>query len=189
LIYLKLFLNFLYIGALAFGGGYAVLPLISQQCVMKNHWLTMSEFSDLLTISQVTPGPISINTATFVGIKTAGPFGGVLSTLGFIIPPFIIVTILYFIYRKYRELTFMQDILSGLKPGVVALIGIAAVDILIQALWGESAVSLSTLDLFSAFIALGVFFVLRKWKPGVISTILACGVIGVIRELIESLIY
>ncbi len=187
MIYLKLFLNFLYIGALAFGGGYAVLPLISQQCVEKNQWLTMTEFSDLLTISQVTPGPIAINSASFVGIKTAGPLGAVLATLGFVLPPFIVVTILYFIYRKYRKLTFMQDILSGLKPGVVALIGLAAVDILIQALWGETALSLNTLDLFSAVLALGVFFVLRKWKTGVIPTILACGVIGIIRELIESL--
>ena len=186
MIYLELFLNFLYIGALAFGGGYAVLPLISQQCVTKNGWLTMTEFSDLLTISQITPGPIAINSATFVGIKVAGLPGALFATLGFITPPFIIVSVLYLIFKKYRNLTFMQDILSGLKPGVVALIALAAVDILVQALWGENAVSLHTLDLFSAVLALAAFLVLRKWKTGVIPTILACGAVGVIRELMTG---
>lgn len=188
MIYLRLFLSFCYIGALAFGGGYAALPLISQQCVEQNGWLTMAEFSDLLTISQITPGPIAINSATFVGMKVAGMLGSIVATLGFVLPPFIIVTMLYLIFKRYGELRVMQNILSGLKPGVVALIAVAAMDIIIEALWGQGTAALSTIDIFSAILAVAAFFVLRKWKPGVIVTILTCGAIGVLRELLIAFV-
>lgn len=187
MIYLRLFLSFCYIGSLAFGGGYAVLPLISQQCVEHNAWLSMAEFSDLLTISQITPGPIAINSATFVGMKVAGPVGAAVASTGFMLPPFLIVTALYLVFKRYGRLTIMQNILSGLKPGVVALIAIAAMDVFTEALWGQKVISFATLDIFSAALALLAFFVLRKWKPGIIVTILVCGAVGVLRELLTSL--
>ena len=81
MIYIQLFLGFMYIGVLAFGGGYAALPLIQQTCVEQNGWLSMTEFSDLLTISQITPGPIAINSASFVGMKAAGFAGSVVASL------------------------------------------------------------------------------------------------------------
>lgn len=186
MIYIKLFLNFLYIGILSFGGGYAVLPLIQQQCVEANGWLTMTEFSDLLTISQITPGPIAINSATFVGMQAAGIPGALIATLGFMIPPFLVTSILYLVYRKFKQLDFMQDILSALKPAVVGLIGLAAVNVLTESIWGGSAIAIASTDVFAAVLALSAFFVLRKWKTGVIPTILACGAVGVIWELVSS---
>ncbi len=188
MILIDLFVQFLFIGILAFGGGYAVLPLIQQQCVLGNGWLTMTEFSDLLTISQITPGPIAINSATFVGMKVAGIGGAIAATLGFLIPPFIVVSLLFFIFKKYGKLTFMQDLLDGLKPGVVALIAVAAFDVLRDSLWGANAISLATTDFFAAGLALVAFIVLRKWKVGVIRTILACGGVGVLWELASKLI-
>ena len=86
MIYLKLFLSFLQIGAFSFGGGYAALPLIQEQVVTLNNWLSLREFTDLITISQMTPGPIAINSATFVGIKIAGIGGALAATFGCILP-------------------------------------------------------------------------------------------------------
>ena len=188
MIYIKLLYSFILIGALAFGGGYAVLPLIQQQCVEKFHWLTMTEFSDLLTLSQITPGPIAINAATFVGMKVGGIPGSLVASFGFLLPPFLIVSLLYAFYRRYGQLNMVQNAMSGLKPGVVGLIAVAGLGIVVQTVWGEDAVTLASADVFSAVLILAVFLVMRKWKTGVISTILACGAIGVLREILVSIL-
>lgn len=182
---ISLFLNFCYIGLLSFGGGYASLPLIQQQCIELNGWLTMSEFSDLLTISQITPGPIAINAATFVGMKAGGVAGGFVASLGFMLPPFLIVSLLFWLFKKYGNLNMMQDILSVLKPAVVGLIAVAAMNVLVESLWGEGAIALATTDVFSAVLALCAFIVVRKWKTGVITTILSCGAVGLVWEFVS----
>lgn len=187
MILFRLFVSFCIIGALAFGGGYAALPLIQEQCVEINLWLSMSEFSDLLTISQITPGPIAINSATFVGMKVAGIPGAIVASLGFMLPPFVIVTIIFFLFKKYGKLTFMQNILSGLKPAVVGLIAVAALGVVVEALWGENAVSFASTDLFSAGLALTAFIVLRMRKISALATIFICGAIGILWELLVPL--
>ncbi|NLW65098.1 MAG: chromate transporter [Clostridiales bacterium] len=188
MIFLKLFLSFCYIGALSFGGGYAALPLIREQCVDLNAWLSMAEFSDLLTISQITPGPIAINSATFVGMKTAGIPGAVVASIGFMLPPFIIVTLIFLIFKKYGRLPLLQDILSGLKPAVVALIAVAGMDILFEAVWGSQAISLASTDIFTAALAVMAFTVMRIRKTGAISVILVCGIIGVLQHFVTGLL-
>lgn len=115
MIYLQLFLSFLQVGMFSFGGGYAAMPLIQGQVVTAHHWLRMSEFTDLITISQMTPGPIAVNSATFVGIKIAGIPGAFAATFGCILPPCIIVTILAKLYLKYRNMTMMQEVLHSLE--------------------------------------------------------------------------
>lgn len=125
MIYLQLFLSFLQIGAFSFGGGYAAMPLIQSQVVDHHGWLTMQEFTDLITISQMTPGPIAVNSATFVGIQIAGPLGALVATLGCILPSCIFVTALAYIYMKYRKMSLLQGILGSLRPAVVSLIAIA----------------------------------------------------------------
>lgn len=186
MIFLRLFLGFCYIGALSFGGGYAALPLIREQCVIHNGWLTMTEFSDLLTISQITPGPIAINSATFVGMKVAGIPGAVIASIGFMLLPFLIVTAIFLVFRKYGKLPLMQDILSGLRPAVVALIAVAGLDILVDAIWGSSAVTLAGTDIFSAVLALIAFIVMRMKKAGAISVILCCGLVGVLQHIVAT---
>lgn len=188
MIYLELFLGFMYIGVLAFGGGYAALPLIQEQCVRQNGWLSMTEFSDLLTISQITPGPIAINSASFVGMKVAGFFGSVCASLGFMAPPFIIVTILYLLFKRYGRLTFMQDILSGLKPGVVALIAVAGADIFAEAVWGTAPISLANADVFCVILAICAFITLRKTKLGALKTIISCGILGILWQVAATLL-
>lgn len=137
MIYLQLFLSFLQIGLFSFGGGYAAMPLIQGQVVSLHGWLTMSEFTDLITISQMTPGPIAVNSATFVGMKIAGIPGAVVATAGCILPSCIIVTILARLYLKYRNLDLLQGVLKSLRPAVVAMIASAGILILKDAFWGN----------------------------------------------------
>ena len=135
MIYLRLFLSFLQIGAFSFGGGYAALPLIRHQVVEANGWLQLSEFTDLITISQMTPGPIAVNSATFVGIRIAGIPGALVATLGCILPSCLIVTLIASFYLKYRNLSVFQSVLATLRPAVVAMIAAAGVSILTIAFW------------------------------------------------------
>ena len=137
MIYLQLFFSFLQIGLFSFGGGYAAMPLIQGQVVTIHGWLTISEFTDLITISQMTPGPIAVNSATFVGMKIAGIPGAVVATAGCILPSCIIVTILARLYLKYRNLDLLQGVLKSLRPAVVAMIASAGILILKDAFWGN----------------------------------------------------
>ena len=132
MIYLQLFLSFLQIGALSFGGGYAAMPLIQEQVVTLHGWLSMGSFTDLITIAEMTPGPIAVNSATFVGMQIAGVFGAVVATLGCILPSCIVVTLLAHVYMKYRNMSLLQGTLASLRPAVVAMIAKAGVTILIS---------------------------------------------------------
>ena len=140
MILLQLFWSFLQIGTFSFGGGYAAVPLIQGQIVDQHAWLSMSEFTDLITISQMTPGPIAINSATFVGIKIAGIPGALAATLGCILPSCILVTLIARLYLKYRDLALLQGVLASLRPAVVAMIASAGISILMSAFWGADAV-------------------------------------------------
>lgn len=117
MIYLQLFLSFLQIGAFSFGGGYAAMPLIQSQVVDSHKWLSMAEFTNLITISQMTPGPIAVNSATFVGLKVAGIGGAAIATAGCILPSCILVTLLAKLYLRYRKMDLLQGILGMLRPG------------------------------------------------------------------------
>ena len=130
MIYLQLFLSFLQVGAFSIGGGYAAMPLIQSQVVTSHGWLTMSEFTDLITIAEMTPGPIAVNSATFVGIRIAGVGGAVIATLGCILPSCLIVSLLAFVYYRYKQLSALQSVLASLRPAVVALIASAGLSIL-----------------------------------------------------------
>ena len=122
MIYLQLVLSFLQIGALSFGGGYAAMPLIQAQIVTEHQWLSMSEFTDLVTIAEMTPGPIAVNSATFVGTKIAGVPGALVATAGCILPACILVTLIAKLYLKYRNIAVLQSVLGSLRPAVVVMI-------------------------------------------------------------------
>ena len=143
MIYLKLFLSFLQIGAFSFGGGYAAMPLIQEQVITLNHWLTMDTFTDLVTIAEMTPGPIAINAATFVGTQVAGPLGALSATVGCILPSCIFVTLLAWVYTRYRNLALLQNTLASLRPAVVAMIAKAGLTILISAFFLNGTISLA----------------------------------------------
>ena len=178
LIYLQLFFSFLQIGTLSVGGGYAALPLIQNQVVALHHWISMAEFTDLITISQMTPGPIAINSATFVGIKIAGMPGALVATLGCILPSCIIVTIIAYLYMRYRDLDTLQGILGMLRPAVVALIASAGISILITAFFGDSGIKLSSCNPKAVVIFAGCLILLRKRVNPVLVMVLA-GIVNV----------
>ena len=180
MIYLQLFLSFLQIGAFSFGGGYAAMPLIQNQVVDLHHWLSLSEFTDLVTISQMTPGPIAVNSATFVGIKIAGIPGAIVATLGCILPACIIVTIIAWLYLKYRNMKSLQVVLSTLRPAVVSLIATAGLTIIISAIFGELGISINTIKIQMVVIFGICMFLLMKWKMNPIFVMVLAGILNVI---------
>ena len=142
----QLYLSFAQIGLFSIGGGYAAMPLIQQQAVHLHGWLSMAEFGDLVTIAEMTPGPIALNAATFVGTRMAGVPGAVAATFGCITPSLIIVSALAFVYFRYRRLNALQSILGSLRPAVVALIASAGIGILRTVAFGGGAVALENAD-------------------------------------------
>lgn len=180
MIYLQLFLSFLQIGMFSFGGGYAAMPLIQGQVVTLHGWLTISEFTDLITISQMTPGPIAVNSATFVGMKIAGIPGAVVATAGCILPSCIIVTILARLYLKYRNLDLLQGVLKSLRPAVVAMIASAGILILKNAFWGsEESIALTGTEWSMVLIFAICVVLLRKTKLNPIWIMVLAGVMKV----------
>lgn len=177
MIYLKLFLSFLQIGCFSFGGGYAAMPLIQEQVVTLNHWLTLDAFTDLVTISQMTPGPIAINAATFVGTQIAGPGGALVATMGCILPSCIFVTLLAFIYTKYRNLSLLQGTLGALRPAVVALIANAGITILVSAFFRNKTISFTggNVEFRMILYFIVAMILLRKVKLNPILVMVLCG--------------
>lgn len=179
MILLELFLSFLQIGLFSVGGGYAAIPLIQSQTVELHAWLTEAEFMDLATIAEMTPGPIAVNGATFVGLKIAGVPGALAATFGCVLPSLVIVSLLAWVYRRYRELPVLQSVLGSLRPAVVALIFAAGLNMLLQVVFGSrTALSLNHVSWAGAALFAAAFFVLRKFKPNPIAVMLACGACG-----------
>lgn len=189
MIYLQLFWSFFQIGLFSFGGGYAAMPLIQSQVVTQHGWLTLMEFTDLIAISQMTPGPIAINSATFVGMRIAGLGGAMVATLGNIIPSCIIVFTLAYLYKRYGNMPIIQGVMAGLRPTVVALILSAGLSILCMSFWSVE-ISKFTLSLLGStdVIALLLFgaglFLLRKFKLNPLLVMAGCGIIGGVCYLI-----
>ncbi len=179
----KLFLSFIQVGLFSVGGGYAAIPLIQDRIVNQHHLLTLPEFTDLITIAEMTPGPISINSSTFVGMRLNGPLGAILCTLGCILPSFIICLTLAYFYVKYRNLKQVQTVLSSLRPAVVAMIGAAGLSILMLALFNGKSVSIDNLRYVETLLFLASLYLLKKFKVNAITIILGSGVVGVLLSL------
>ncbi len=183
MIYFHLFLSFLQIGLFSIGGGYAAMPLIKSEVVTGHQWLTMSEFADLITIAEMTPGPIAVNAATFVGIRIGGIPGAIAATFGCLLPSCIIVSLLSFIYNKYKNLSTLQSILTALRPAVVALIAAAGLSLLETVAFHNGAPIPEQLNITGIIIFLGAFVILRKFKWNPILVMGLCGVAGLLTGL------
>lgn len=185
----SLYFTFFKIGALAFGGGYATIPLIERYVVNQNKWLNINEFMDLISISQMTPGPIAINSATFVGQKVGGITGSVIATAGVVTPQFILMMILgYFLFAKNKKFKVLNWILNGIKAGVVSLILITAIQLIESSMFPEGFHSVSTLGLgavkFVPAICFIVGTVLYIKKVSMFKLISLGAVIGIILNII-----
>lgn len=185
MIYLELFWSFVQVGLFCVGGGYASMPLIQAQVIDVHGWLSMSEFIDIFTISQMTPGPIGINAATFVGMKVAGFLGAIVATLGFVTPSFILGIILAKLFFKYGNIGVIKDILNGLRPAVVALICSAGMSFIFLALFNteKMPINVADIDYLGLFVLIVAFIAVRK-KVGIIKILAGSGVLGLILGLI-----
>ena len=175
MIYLRLFLSFLQVGLFSIGGGYAAMPLIQSQAIDKYGWLTLDEFTDLISIAEMTPGPIAVNAATFIGTRMAGLPGALVATFGDILPSFFIVSILFLIYKKFGKLPAIQTALSYLRPAVTALIASAGLTILLNVLNISAGMAVNEFNFIAAAVFVIAFIVLRKFKPSPIIVMLASG--------------
>ncbi len=119
---LKLFLNFFKIGLFTFGGGYAMVAVIERELVERKNWINHEEFLDVVAIAESTPGPIAINSATYIGYKRAGVLGALMATLGVVLPSFIIIFLISLFYEKFIALKYVQYAFNGIRAGVAYLI-------------------------------------------------------------------
>ena len=178
----QIFAAFFKIGAFTFGGGLAMIPLIQKEAVENHGWVTDDDILEIVAIAESTPGPIAINAATFVGTRIAGLPGAVMATLGCILPSCLIVSLLSWLYRKYRSLALMQSALAALRPVVVDLIAGAGLSLLKTALFTGTP-ALATLNWPQAVLFLAAFFLLRWKKPSPILTMFGCGLLYLLLHL------
>lgn len=177
----QLIFTFLKIGMFSIGGGYAIIPLIQEQVVAQEGWIDEKVFTDIITISQMTPGPLAVNTSTFVGIQIAGIPGAIAATCSCVISGVLVSLLLYAFFRKYKSSQYIFRVLNGLKASSLGLIMAAGLTILLLTFFGTSDyrdVILQNVDVV-AVILFGVsLFCMRKWKTGPVCTMLACGAVG-----------
>lgn len=171
----QLFITFIKIGAFTFGGGYAMVPLIQRVTVEKKKWINDDDILEIVAIAESTPGPIAVNSATFVGYKTAGVLGAAAATIGVVLPSFTIIYFISFVIDKFENNTAVKYAFSGIRAGVLALI--------IKALWTMSKKSAKNII---SFIITAFAFIFAALNINVIYIILACAVTGIVSSLIMS---
>lgn len=176
----KLFQTFLKIGLLSIGGGYAIIPLIQEQVVEKNGWISEKIFTDIITISQMTPGPLAVNTSTFVGLQVGGIAGALAATTGCILCGIFISLALHKFFQIHQKSEYVFEVLNGLKSASLGLILSAAATIILLALYGSSTFPENFLspNRTALLIFVIMLFVLRKWKLNPIIIILMSGIAG-----------
>lgn len=172
---LTLFTTFFKIGAFTFGGGYAMIPLIQREVVEKHGWMTDDDILDIIAIAETTPGPIAINSATFVGTKVAGFFGSVMATLGVVLPSFIIITIISYVLELFQSVQAVQFAFNGIRAGVIALVFKALI----------SMYKKCPKDLVSYIVAAFAFLAAVFIDISVIYVLIVCAGIGLIWFLVS----
>lgn len=175
---MQLLFSFLQIGLFSIGGGYATIPLIAEQVIDLHHWLTLQEFTDIITISQMTPGPLAVNTSTFVGLRIAGPLGAVTATFGCVISGFLLSLLLYRFFARHSNSQYVSAALDGLKAGSTGLIASAAGTMIVLALCGSSVFVLSAVDPAALILMLASLAALRLFKLHPILLMALTGAVG-----------
>ena len=186
MIFLQLFLTFFKIGLFGFGGGYAMLSLIQDEVVVKHLWMSSSQFTDIVAISQVTPGPIGINAATYVGYTAVvnsgmspawGVAGSLLATGSQLLPSFILMFVISKFLMKYREHPSVKAVFSVLRPLIIGLLASAALLLMNKENFGSPRESLIPF-IYSVATFVFAFFAINKWKMNPIYVLVICGAAG-----------
>lgn len=185
MIFLELFYTFFKIGLFGFGGGYAMLSMIQGEVVTRYGWLSSSEFTDIVAISQMTPGPIGINSATYVGYTAivnagysheVGIIGSVVATISVVLPSFILMILISRFFFKYQKHKSVESVFKGLRPGVVGLLAAAALLLMNQENFGTDVYQIC----ISIFLFIAAFVASYKFKMHPILLIVLCGIAGLI---------
>lgn len=183
MIFLQLFYTFFKIGLFGFGGGYAMISMIQGEVVTRHEWLSSNEFTDIIAISQMTPGPIGINSATYVGYSAVvnagyshavGIFGSTIATVSVVLPSFILMVLISKFFLKYQKHPIIASVFEGLRPGVVGLLAAAAL-VLMN---GENFGTYNWQILTSIILFAGTFIASYRYKVNPILLIVICGIIG-----------
>ncbi|HLR21598.1 MAG TPA: chromate transporter [Tissierellaceae bacterium] len=169
-IFIQLFLSFFKIGAFSFGGGYAMLPLLEKEVIETHQWMNTTEFVDIFAISEMTPGPIAVNSATFLGHKVAGIPGAAVATFAVILPSFIVISLIFISLNKFKNSPYVDWIFQGIRPVVLGLIAAA----------GVTVAQTSFLDYKSVLIGALLFYLVSFKKFNPIWGIVLAGVLGVV---------
>ena len=180
MIYLQLFYTFFKIGLFGFGGGYAMLSMIQGEVVTRYGRVSSQEFTDIVAISQMTPGPIGINSATYVGFTATGSvWGSIIATLAVVLPSFILMLAISKFFLKYQKHPVVESVFSGLRPAVVGLLASAALVLMNVENFGSPTKDTYTF-VVSVIIFLIAFVGTKKYKANPILMIIACGIAGLI---------
>lgn len=183
MIFLQLFYSFFKIGLFGFGGGYAMISMIQGEVVTRHEWLSSNEFTDIIAISQMTPGPIGINSATYVGYSAVvnagyshavGILGSTIATVSVVLPSFILMVLISKFFLKYQKHPIIASVFEGLRPGVVGLLAAAAL-VLMN---GENFGTYNWQILTSIILFAGTFIASYRYKVNPILLIIICGIIG-----------
>ena len=186
IVFLQLFLTFLKIGLFGFGGGYAILSLIQNEVVVQHGWMTFSEFADIVAVSQMTPGPIGINAATYVGYTAVvnagygigwGVVGSLLASASVLLPSFVIMLIIGRFLMRYSNHASVQAVFSVLRPLIIGLIASAALMLMNRDNFGNPSDNLSQFSLSLVLFAFS-FISINRWKMNPLLVIIIAGVIG-----------
>lgn len=184
MIFWNLFCAFLQVGLFSVGGGYAAMPLIENQTVTVYGWISESVFADLVAIAEMTPGPIALNAATFVGMHMAGFPGALVATLGCMLPSLVIVTVLAKLYLKFKGGNALENVLSCLRPAVVALIAAAFVTLFVTAIFGDLPVAVANIDWVMLALAAAALTLILRFKVNPVLAMLGCGAVNLLIETI-----
>lgn len=183
MIFLQLFYTFFKIGLFGFGGGYAMISMIQGEVVTRHEWLSSNEFTDIMAISQMTPGPIGINSATYVGYSAVvnagyshavGILGSTIATVSVVLPSFILMVLISKFFLKYQKHPIIASVFEGLRPGVVGLLAAAALVLMNRENFGTYNWQILT----SIILFAGTFIASYRYKVNPILLIVICGIIG-----------
>ena len=180
---LSLFLTFAKIGAFTFGGGYAMIPLIQREAVTKHNWVSDDDIMDIIAIAESTPGPVAINSATFVGYKVAGVLGSAAATLGVVMPSFLVIYFISGLLREFQELKVIRYAFAGIRAGVIALICKALINMFKKA--PKDVISYILMGVSFALAVLPLF-VNQKHPINAVYIIIAAGIIGIISAFVAG---
>jgi|LSQX01.2.fsa_nt_gb chromate transporter len=191
MLYLQILWTFLKIGALSFGGGLGILPVIKSEMI-RTGWMTAQEIADIFAISEMTPGPLAVNAATFAGIRAGGAAGGVIATLGVVLPSFLLSLLAARFFFSVRDSRLVSAGMTGIRPAVAGMVGAVAIQTLLLTVMGlEISLPFAGLnginvDVFSVVVAAAVFALLMK-KVSPILLILLSGITGLLWHIITGL--